>query len=350
MSFAVMRIDGDVTRIAYANLPEAWREERGLKPYVGKVVPHPRLTDAFERRKAIVHDAVLAETLAFFSTSDPSKAVNAPEILESAAYRKVVVAPVFVEGRRWGGITVGSNDLTDEDIATVTLFTLHVTSAIETADTIERLEQRNRELEAVHTIATTRLDSDAGEQTYQLLHTIADATRSQACSIHLYDPSTQEYVLQSRAYGAPASLMSGYRRFHVDPAELRMSNQHVSEVLMSRDELIAAGIRWLGIVPLESEGQPVAFVSLGRSTQQGFSPAELHTAEILGVQVVALLERTRLYNELSQRVRQLSLLFELARAGTTLREMGPIVDRVLGLMIEHDLPCEVARRSSTRRA
>jgi signal transduction histidine kinase len=342
MSMAVMRIDGDVTRMMFANLDPKWREKVGINlQYEGMVVPRSRLPEAIAAGKAIVIEDVTAETKDFYKNYRPDKVQMVPELLTTASFGRLVMAPVFANGQPWGGLTVGSNDLTDEDVATVTLFTMQVAGALEVADTIERLEQRNRELEAVHAIATTRLTPDSAEQTRLLLYTVAEATRSQACGLFLYDPADGAYKLLPPVFGVSSEVLGTWHRFPLPPEGFTLRARHMSELGESRKMLEAAGFVWAGTIPIAADGKPLALMVLGRTTKQGYTPQELRTAEILGVQVVALVERMRLYTELSQRVRQLSLLFELARAGTSMREVGSLVDRLLGLLVDH-IPCDAA--------
>jgi signal transduction histidine kinase len=342
MSMAAMRIDGDVTRMVYANLDPKWREKMGINlQFEGMVVPESKLPQAIAAGKAIVVEDVTAETKSFYNRFRPDKTDKVPELLSTASFGRLVMAPVFCNGEPWGGLTVGSNELTDEDIATVTLFTMHVASAIEVAETIERLEQRNRELEAVHAIATTRLMPDSTEQARLLLYTVAEATRSQACVLYTYDAATEEYVLVPPVFGAQTELLGRWQRFKPPPWALKLRSRHVSEMADAQAVIEKAGLKWIASIPLFSEGKPLGQVSLGRHEKDGYTPSELRTAEILGTQVVTLIERARLYAQLSQRVRQLSLLFELARAGTTQSDVDTLVRRLLGLILQH-MVCDAA--------
>jgi len=76
---------------------------------------------------------------------DPALLDGAPE---TAGINNGVLAPLFVRERVWGFVGVISHTLTPEDADAVALFATHVGSALEAAETIERLEQTNRELVA----------------------------------------------------------------------------------------------------------------------------------------------------------------------------------------------------------
>jgi signal transduction histidine kinase len=350
MSLSVMRMDGALTRMMYANLRPELRARLGINlQFEGMVVPQSRLPEALAAGKPIVIDDVSKDLTSFYAKHVPDMTGKVPQMLTSASYGRLVMAPVYANGQPWGGLTIGSNELRDEDIAPVTLFAMHVASAIEVAESIDRLEQRSRELDAVHAIATARLTPDATEQTRLLLYTIAEATRSSAGGIYLYDAEAQEYELLNPPFGVNPELLAGWHRFKLPPETFSLRTRHISELADSRVMIEKAGFNWFATVPIMQDGKPRALLSLGRAANQGYTATELRTAEILGVQVVALVERARLYTQVSQRVRQLSLLFELARAGTTLREEGALIDRLLGLLIDH-IPCDAATMMYARGA
>src|SRR5262249_16285513 len=141
--------------------------------------------------------------------------------------------------------------------------------------------------------------------------------------------------------GVSPDWLQLWRRFRAPRDGFQLRSRHFSELVESRRLLEENGINWVATVPISSEGKPIALMTLGRTAQLGYSATELRTAGIRGVQVVAAVERARLYTQLSQRVRQLTLLFELARAGTSMREVGTLVDRLLALLIDH-IPCDGA--------
>jgi two-component system, NtrC family, sensor histidine kinase HydH len=148
-------------------------------------------------------------------------------------------------------------------------------------------------------------------------------------------------VLSEGAHGASGPVIDTWSRFRRDEVPPQSHVAHVSELREARPLLEAEGFRWTATVPLSSGGQPVAMFSLGRKSGSRYTAAELRTAETLGVHITSLLERTRLYNQLSQRLRHLSLLYELAQTGTTMREVQPLIDRLLALLLDH-IPCDSA--------
>jgi two-component system sensor histidine kinase HydH len=338
VSLAILQRDGAITRIRYANIPP---EVRAKSPsFEGMAVPQSQLDRALANGPgALLLGDVRAETEKFYEKYAPANVGEVPKLLDRAQFQQVAMQALYLDGAVWGGFTFGSATLTAEDLPAVTMFGLQLNAALQSAEAQQRLEQRQRELEAVNAIATLRLDSQAS--TAALLKHVAIATSSDASALYLYDPPTDEYVMLDDAYGPAESLAKQWRRFKpLAPLSAPVA-MHVSEMTEGRELVEQAGFRWFANVPLQVEGRKVAWLTMGRRSAAGYTAAELRTAETLGVQVNQLIERSRLYNQLSQRVRQLSLLFELGRAGTSLREVTPLVDRLLTLLIE-SLPCDAA--------
>lgn len=338
LSLALLQRDGERVRIRYANIPPEVRSK--VQAFEGMAVPAHQLDRVVAAgRGALLIGDVRRDTEAFYEKFRPEQVGEVPRHLDVSSFQKVAMQPLFIDGALWGGFTLGGPDLAEEDLPAVTIFGLQLNAALERADIQQRLEQRRRELEAVNAIATMRLDKPA--QTLQLLEQIATATGSDASALYLYDAASEEYVMLDEPYGTPEAIKLQWRRFKPPAPFTGPMVMHVSEMAQGRELVEGAGFRWFANVPLSVDGRAVAWLSMGRCSASGFTPAELRTAEILGVQVNSLIERSRLYNQLSQRVRQLSLLFELARAGTTAREVGPLVERLLSLLVDN-LPCDAA--------
>jgi len=336
LSFAVLERDGELTRIRHANVPP---EVRLKSPsFEGMAVPMSQLQRvAAAGRGALMIGDVTQETEKFYEKYRPENVGEVPKLIDAASFQKVAMQTLFAGGELWGAFTLGSADLVQGDIPAVTMFGVQLNAALERALARQQLEQRRRELEAVNEIATMRLDRAA--DTLALLQHVAEATGSDAAALYLYDAASGDFVMVDEGYGSPAELQRLFRRFKPPNEDVGMF--HVSEIAYGREALEAAGFTWLGHVPLKAEGRANAWLGLARKRPSGYTKDELRTATLLGVQVNALIERSRLYDQLSQRVRQLTLLFELARSGTSAREVQPLIDRLLALLVD-SLPCDAA--------
>ncbi len=250
-----------------------------------------------------------------------------------AGFGRMVITPLTVNGKKWGALILAATALDEADVPALTLFSSQLYSALEVAETIERLELRNKELEAVHAIATAAApESSSG----RLLETVALATRSDAAVLHRFESETCDYVIVGEAFGYPRPMVDRFRRFReVEPGR----NEHRSHAdtvkgLVGDQAIEQAGLKQLARVALRMEGEPPGFLTLGRKTAEPFSEADLRTAEILGVQVSALMERVRLNAQGSKRVRQLELLYEMTVAGAVVGQVSPIIDRLLTQMLD----------------
>ncbi|MBK7864427.1 MAG: GAF domain-containing protein [Archangiaceae bacterium] len=340
LSLAILQRDGDVTRIRYANVAPELRLD--TPAFEGRAVPVSQLTRvAAAGRGAVLIGDVRQATEKFFEKHRAGQLDEVPRLLDAASFQKVSMMVLVIDGQLWGGFTLGGVALEESDLPAITLFGLQLNAALQAAELNERLEQRRREQEAVNAIATMRLDAGGGTNTRVLLEAVAKATSSDSSALFIYDGATDEYVMFDEPWGAPESMSKLFRRVKPGAFPVALNTMHVSELQTGRERVEGEGFRWFANVPLELEGRRNAWLVMARRSNAGYSPTELATAATLGVQVNTLIERSRLYNQLSGRVRQLSLLFDLARAGTSAREVGPLVDRLLALLVEN-LPCDAA--------
>ncbi len=255
------------------------------------------------------------------------------DIAVKAGFSRMVITPLTVSGRKWGALILAANTLEPSDVPALTLFSSQLYSALEVAETIERLELRNKELEAVHAIATAAAPEASSEL---LLATVARATRSDAAILHRFEEQTGEYVLVGDPWGYAGPLPALWRRYKESellPHE-RVSHMGSFETVSRDPSGVGAGFSQLARVALQVEGHAAGFLTLGRKSDRPFTAAEVRTAEILGVQVSSLLERARLNAEGSKRVRQLELLYEMTSAGAVVGQVQEIIDRLLTQMLD----------------
>ncbi len=264
-----------------------------------------------------------------------------PELVRSArtdGFRRGLLAPLNVAGARWGGLSVSGDWLEPGDLPVLTLFTAQLRSALETTETIEGLERRTRELEAVHSIATAGFS--AGARSPSLLRTVAQAVDADAVTLHRYDAERDEFSLVGEPFGYSGPLVEAWQRFKpTGPFVHRtLSGNQLAEGL---SQVKSEGFEMLATVALFLEGKPIGMLSLARRKLTPFGKADLASAEILGVQVAALLERERLHEEGARQLRQLSLLYQLSSAGATQDEVATLIKKVLEQMLDA-FPADVA--------
>ncbi len=247
-------------------------------------------------------------------------------------FGRLVLAPLTVAGRRWGGAVFASNSLLREDLSALSLFAAQLHSAIEAAETIEGLEGRNRELEEIHAIATSAPPEISSQQ---LLQIVARVTASDTATLHRFEAESGELVMVGEPFGFEGEVIERWRRFKLDGAEPpEVSVARTPAELADGPELLALGFRQFATVVLAADGHPTGLLTLARLRDVPYLPSELRTAEILGAQVSSLLDRARLNAESAKLLRQLRLLYEMTSAGALVGQVNPVMEGLLVQMLD----------------
>lgn len=232
--------------------------------------------------------------------------------------KAAIVSPLHVRSTQWGGLVVLHEDLREEDVSVLRLFTLQLGTALEVCDSFERLERRTAELELVHELAVAGASADSRVLCRRALETVCRTTQSEAALLHRYDVERDDYVLVGDPYGTQGPMVEKYQRFpipHGHPLRERPLVVPVKHLEHDADRVAADGFQHMAMVPLAIEGKPVGLLTLARRRDVAFDEVETRSAEILGVQMASLLERARLYDEASRLYVDLKKSYdELARA------------------------------------
>lgn len=302
---------------------------------VGRNLPreHPPMLPGLEQAFQAGQPIFIEDIKAWASKLAAPPAI--PNLLEAAVatgFGRFVVVPLIVSGKRWGGVALASAALEAADVPALSLFGAQLHSALEVAETIEALERRYKELEEVHAVATA---ATPDESSYRLLQTVAGATHADAASLHRYDRDTDELTMVGEPFGFQGGFPPHWRRFKKTGAPLpKVSVSRPASEFPSGVQVIASGYHHLATVFLSVDGRLAGLLTLARSADAPFSAAEVHTAEILGVQVSSSLERARLNAESGKQVRQLQLLYEMTSAGAVVGQINPVIDRLLAQMLD----------------
>jgi signal transduction histidine kinase len=228
-----------------------------------------------------------------------------PEALALAPRLKqrVVVAGLPVDGRTWGALLLMHDALEPAHLAMLSGFVTHLCGALERVWAVSELERRGAELDLVHALAVAGPRADVAELSKLALGALCRNTRSQAGMLHRYEPADAHFVLVGEPVGYQGPLVPKFRRFRVlegSPIGLVPRAMAVDDLVDGALDVRQAGFLELAVVPLVVEGKPVGMITLARRQALAFSPEELRSAEILGLQIAAQLERMRLYDEASK--------------------------------------------------
>jgi two-component system sensor histidine kinase HydH len=288
--------------------------------------PLPGLDDAFRTGQPFFVDDIGGWVRALV----PAGAATAAGRVEKMG--RAIVAPLRVHEWRWGVLVLASSALEPSDLPALQLFAAQLLAALQTAQTIEALEERNNELEAVHAIiseGTTEMNSG------RLLKTVAEATSSDMAGLHRFDSQSGDYVLVGDVYGYRGPLTERWQRIKPEAAALlRVSISRPTTDVPSSAALLAEGFHQFATVILTVGGKRTGFLSLARRKNEPYSPAELRIAEILGGQVSSLLERALLNAESNRLLRQLHLLYAMTSAGAVVGQVNPVIERLLSQMLD----------------
>lgn len=269
-----------------------------------------------------LHEVMASQEPAFIDDMQAfMKRFPGDPVVEPAALAKVprvaTMAPLHVGRKQWGVLMLMHDDLRRDDLAIIRLFALQLGSAIEVAEGFEVLERRNAELELVHELAISGPRADSHELARRALETLCRTSESDCAALHRYDLEGGEFVLVGETLGYDGPLVDSFRRFRADPDDpmSRRPAAFPARQLPVGGELVyAEGLRQIAIMPLFIEGKPVGMLTLARRKDTPYSEADVRSAEILGVQMAAQLERARLYDEANRLYGDLKKSYdELAR-------------------------------------
>lgn len=246
-------------------------------------------------------------------------AVDAPPPMLAVAEREVrkraIIAPLSVRPASWRAAILMHDDLAESDLPLLNLFALQLGSSLVVVDGLERLERRTAELELVHQLAVSSTRSDVREQCQAALEVVCHSTGSDAGTLHRVEREPRQIVRVGDCYGSPREVVAAFPAGELLERATGPASLEVAALSVGGAPLAAEGFHHVGFVPLALEGEQVGVLSLFRRADRPFSDADLHSAEILGLQMASLLERQRLYQESQRLYADLKKSYdELARA------------------------------------
>lgn len=269
------------------------------------------------RQGHFVEDPVTVAVKAAQELGLPSDSLAAQ--VRAAGLTSMVVSPLHVGAEPWGAALYGGEDVRHDDMGPLHHFSGILEAALVVAETLATVERKNRELEAVRFLSALPVESASA---HPMLEAVAKGTHADAAVLHRYDAERDEFVMVGDAYGYGGPEVEKFRRFKL------------GDRAPGAGALAEAGFPELATVILTLDGRQRGLLSLGRRELRLFTAQELETAELLGAQVTQVLERVRLQAEAQRRLRQLSLLYELAAAGAVTGQANSVLERVLGQMLE----------------
>ncbi len=343
LNLIALEVYGESPRVRHA-LPETMPRLREMlgRPYRGLELPlldGSSVARALASRRAQFSPDLVKEMADIVERMGLERSAVEP-IIRAAGYGRGVVAPVEVRGRPWSVLVVASDALEERDVPALALFAAHVGSAVEVAEAIERLEQRNAALAGIYAAAEGMPDPEVLAP--QLLEVVALATESDMAAMWFIDAERNELVLAA-AHGAPPEWCEAHPRVSLADqrpiAQVVRDGRRLAGSTSSwpgpmQAELERAGVLEVAALPVRFAGRTAGALKLGRKRTHPYRTDELEWAEIVAAQVAVQVEKARLYDESRRRVRQLSLMLELTRIATEVHDVASCVDRALKTLVE----------------
>jgi PAS domain S-box-containing protein len=300
----------------------------------------------------------------------PSARDYTEQIIEMLGIPKSIAAPLIVEDRIVGLLSVQSNALTEDDVAAITAFAHQLAAAWRKAQLYEQaqqeivdrlrveqaLQQRNRELALLHdagqalssTIAVERVLDTTLEEVGRLLGVVG-------CSIWLVDSETDQLVCM-QATGPKAASVRGWRMPRGEGIAGHVA--HTGEVLIVADaredrryfrgveDETGLSLRSILAIPLRVKGRVTGVLEITDVEPNRFHEPDLTLLESLSNSAAIAIENARLIEGLEEEVaaRTAEIKAEQEKSEAILQNVGDAI-----AMFDPDLRIQYVNPAFTQR-
>jgi two-component system, NtrC family, sensor kinase len=313
--------------VADYNLPPAFAAWRQRAP----VNPHPESAlAAVVRTHQLAHVHDLRNSPAYLAG-----APNVGAMVDIAGARTIVIVPMLKEDELVGTITIFRQDVrpfTDKQIALVENFTKQAVIAIENTRLLRELRERTDDLTESLQFQTATSDvlkviSSSPDSLQPVLDGIVDTSRqlcdAEASTVFLL--SEGKFRLAA-ASGAMPEYLESLRNNPIAPeqpgsATARAARErrtiHIPDI--GADPEFGQGPMSLGdrrallSVPLMREGMAVGVITMRQSHLAPFTPRQIEVVETFADQAVIAISNVRLFEQVQERTRELSLSLDELR-------------------------------------
>ena len=287
--------------------------------------------EALASGRTYFEDDVLGSVATLFEELDPERKARLLAAHRELGFLHGVVSPILLHGVPWGLVTCGGARLTHGDSAALALFFTQLTSALESLESVRRLERRNLELEWLRTLTQVSERVEPGQRVAELLRITAEATRSEVVTLHRWELG-RDLLRLTHQHGYDGPILPHQRDAQIGIISRRVLTGHASytgtfEDLPEpwRSELAEAGLHHAAMIALRVHDRVVGALGLLRREDSPYTAEDLAWAEVVTQQVAVQLENRRLQDETERRVQDLALINELGGVITQSLEL----DRVL---------------------
>jgi signal transduction histidine kinase len=324
-------IEGDVARcMALHNAPEAFAELRQREPIIQ---PSPvNVMGRMMRTKQVVQIEDAKAERAYVE-GDPIRRAN----VDLAGARTIVAVPMLRESELVGAITIFRQEVkpfTEKQVDLVANFAKQAVIAIENArllrelrartdDLTESLQQQTATADVLKVISRSAFDLDSVLAT--LVASAAKLCEAEKGVIFLREDNSYrlvsnhgfspEFEAFARANPFPTDGGSTTTRAAESGGAVQVVDvlEDQTRSALAREYQRLGGYRTNLGVPLRREGETIGVFTLTRQEVRAFTPRQIELVETFADQAVIAIENVRLFEQVQQRTKELSLSLEELR-------------------------------------
>lgn len=268
------------------------------------------------------------------------------KIREEEKIKSAMCAPLSIRDKVIGVISVNrlkkSVDYTPEDLELLSLFASQAASALANAELYSKAEERIRELTKINEITQTLNSIRREDEIFKL---IADALyeiiKYDFCALLLYENEESSrlyiktpYQLSQRYFN---KIKDKLLSIFTDLSDIKINEEYLSieveKIGQLSEELIPLGTRKFEsfiALPLVARGQVSGLLNICSLQKKAFNSDNLRILSTLANTAAISLENARLYRGMTQKVSELSTLFEVGKTISSTLDL----EKVLTLILE----------------